>query len=109
MNINKIQNNLKEGISIEKYNDDDINYIKNPIGKAIYKDSLEKTIKNNYGSKSNRGRKKAENPVKWSDKITCKVCGKTILRSNQTTHKKTKFHQAHVHMSEQVIKLLKNN
>lgn len=49
-----------------------------------------------------RGRPIKEKKLKWSDRITCKICGKTYLQSNSTWHKKSNFHKLHEKLNDKM-------
>jgi hypothetical protein len=108
MEIGKIQKRLESGKNINSYNEKDIEYMKTPIGKTIYKNAISETINTDIQKGRKRGRKKLENPTHWSDKIICKVCDKSILRSNQSTHKKSNYHLAHLKFLTKAEQLLRS-
>lgn len=71
-NIIKELNKGKQPIFLE---DNELQYIKNPIGNAHYKKALEN---------SNKKTK--------DDYIICDICGKGYTKSNKSRHNKSKHH-----------------
>ena len=82
--IQEIQDNIKSGQPLINYSAEEIKYIQTPIGKGLYRYSEKKV-----------GRPKIDNKKQWNDKIKCELCGKTMLRSNQSSHNKSQYHIAH--------------
>jgi hypothetical protein len=114
METKKIQHKLKKGYGIATLNEEELKYLQKPIGKEIYKQSLEEStndfidndrIKVNDNIKR-VGRPRLENPGKYSDKIKCKICGQIVSRSNQSNHKRSQRHQIYLKMNEKIRKLL---
>jgi hypothetical protein len=95
MDVRKIQENIKEGKNLAEYDIDTLKYIQKPIGKALY-----------LNSSTNEEEKEDKNKAKWNDKLKCKTCGKVTLRSNQSKHKKTKYHMAYENMNNKIRDLL---
>jgi hypothetical protein len=94
MDLSQIQENIKNGKNITEYDEKTIKYISKPIGKALYLNALQ----NNEEIKKEK--------AKWNDKIKCKICGKITLRSNQSKHKKTKYHMVYENMNVKIRELL---
>lgn len=96
------QEKLKSGISIPLLNEFDIEYITKPIGKAIYKNSIEKKNEKPFG----RPRKNEKEKARYNDRIVCDICGGTFLRSHRADHRKTKVHQAYEKMNRKLSKVI---
>lgn len=91
--IKEIQELLKKGHEMMKYESDELSYITKPIGRAIYENSLEE---------------RKENIVKVNryEKIKCDLCGKTVSKANKSHHNKTQYHQAFEKMNNKLKKIL---
>lgn len=95
MQIQKIQERLKEGNGLSTYDSNELKYLESSsIGKAI------------YVNKRGRPRVSDELKAKSTDRITCKDCGKQYIRSNATNHKKTTYHIIHEKMNEKLKKIM---
>lgn len=81
----------KELVLMDK---DELKNIMKPLEKAKYKHNV--------------GRPKKELHTKWSDRITCKICGKEYMRSNSSSHKKTNHHKLHEQMNNKIRDILIN-
>jgi hypothetical protein len=51
-------------------------------------------------------KKDEDKPTHWSDRLKCKDCGGTYMRSCVSGHKKTKVHQAYESMNSKIRDLL---
>lgn len=89
------QKELQQGKGLSQYEPETLKYLTKPIGKAIFKNAVEK-----------RGRPKKDTKAHWSDRIKCEICGKEFTRSARTKHTKTEFHQAHLKFDQKIKKLL---
>jgi hypothetical protein len=96
MDISQIQAKIREGNPINSYEVDELKYMQTPIGKEIYKNSENKKL----------GRPKVTDKAHWSDKVRCEYCNIEILRSNQSSHKKTKKHQLQLKINKKLRDLL---
>ena len=96
------QENLKSGKSIPLLDENDIEYMIRPIGKAIYKNSIEKKNQKPFG----RPKKNEHEKAHYSDKIKCDICGGTFVRSHRADHRKTKVHQAYEKMNRKLSKVI---
>lgn len=90
-----VQENLKKGLSLTNYSEEELKYLQKPIGKAIYKNSTK-----------GRPRKQEHEKCKPTDKITCEICGKTYIRSGSAAHKITNYHKLHERMNTKLRKIL---
>lgn len=97
MDIKEIQENLKKGLSLTTYSEDELRYIQKPIGKALYNSTLQK---------KGRPRKNENNKCKPTDKVKCKICGKIYIRCGSSRHKKTQYHQLHEKVNIKLRKIL---
>lgn len=88
--MDKKQEELKEGKGLGLYDNDTLEYVQKPLGKAIYEQSTKKDIS------------------KHSDRIKCKVCDKEYVRSNATHHKNTNHHKIYEKMNTKIKNLLIN-
>jgi hypothetical protein len=95
--IKKSQHNLKKGKSLPLYDTDDLKYVRKPIGKAIYNNAI-----------LGRPKINEEDKAKPTDRIECKVCGKTFIRSGRTNHNKSEIHKAYLRMDEKLKDFLLN-
>jgi hypothetical protein len=95
MKISELQKNIKEGKNLTEYDNETLKYIQKPLGKALYL-NLEENKTENDGKEN----------AKWNDKLKCKICGRITLRSNQSKHKKTKYHMAYENMNQKIRDLL---
>jgi hypothetical protein len=100
-NREDIYKQLRSGKSILLLDNKDIKRIQAPIGKAIYKDSLERPI--------GRPRKNSEEKAKPNDRIICDICGGKFYRRHKSSHNKTKVHQAYESMNRKLSKVLLDN
>lgn len=101
MRKKELQEIMKNNKNIENYSDEALKYVQTPIGKAIYKTEIEE-------KKNKLGRPKKEERVKWSDRMICPICSRSVLRSNQSSHKKSQYCVAHKRMNEKIRKMLLN-
>jgi len=92
MNVKETQEKLKSGTAVTNLSNDEIKYAMTPIGKSIYKNSI--------------GRPRVENKKKWNDRIVCDICGTEVLRSNQSSHKKSEKHLIYVNMNKKLRDIL---
>jgi hypothetical protein len=97
MTTKDLQQTMKETKPIFKLNKDQFEYSQTPIGKAIYKHSIEE---------KKAGRPKKNIKVNPRDRIECKLCGKIYVRSSSTHHQRTQYHQAHVKINKKLRELL---
>lgn len=98
MEVQEIQNKIKESKNIMEYDQDTLKYIQKPIGKALFMNSNEEdTIECDPVEKRK---------ALWNDRIKCKICGNTMLRSNQSKHKTTKYHMAFENMNNKIREML---
>lgn len=91
--------NIKSGISIPLLSKEEFEIIQKPIGKAIYKTSIEK-------KQVGRPRKREEDKLKPLDRIKCEICGRTYVRCHKTKHIRTDHHKAYEEMNEKLRKIL---
>jgi len=83
-NVNDIKKNISSGKQLVQMTVDELNYIQNPVGKALYEKTNEK----------------------WKDRIKCEICNKTYTRSNKYRHNNTKYHKMYEEMNNKLRKLL---
>lgn len=81
--------NLKKGIPL--YENEEIEYLEKPLGKAAYL------------MKDNTLKKKKSH---WSDRIKCNICGKEFTRSCRKSHEITKHHQTYAKLNTKMKKIL---
>lgn len=74
----KIIEELNKGKEPIFYNNDQLQFMKNPIGKAHYKNALE-----------NKDNNKIKIPSQY---VECDICGKKYTKYNKNKHIKTKHH-----------------
>lgn len=106
MRSRELQEIMKNDKNIANYSDEALKYVQTPIGKALYKTEISTEIPEEKTSKM--GRPKKDNRVKWSDRMTCEICSRSILRSNQSSHKKSQYCMAHQRMNQKIRKMLLN-
>ncbi len=87
-----MQDNLLKGEPLGNYSVNELKYVQKPVGRNIYKTGM--------------GRPRKEEHVSYLDKVTCKICGKTVSRSNQSNHKKSQYHMAHERMNKKIREVL---
>jgi hypothetical protein len=94
MNIEKAKSELREDKNLLLCSPETVQYVKTPIGKAIFR---------------SRGRpsKSDEEKAKPTDKVVCKICGKTFVRSNRSRHNDTNHHKIYEKMSSTIRDLIK--
>lgn len=92
MNITNLQKEIGSGKELSQFDHDELKYVQKPLGKAIYKSSLE----------NRRGRPRVEHKAHWSDKVVCDICGAETLRSNQSSHKKRQKHLIYVKINKKL-------
>lgn len=101
-----IQEKLKKGNNIIDYDINELNYIRKPIGKAIYnkacedKKELDKTIQ--------QDEIKLKKTKKWdpNEKVICELCGNRYTKSNKAVHETTKIHIAYKNINDKFRLLL---
>jgi hypothetical protein len=98
METKELQKSMKETKPIFNLNKEEFNYSQKPVGKAIYKHSIEE--------KRKAGRPIKDVKVNPKDRLECDICGKSYIRSSSTHHKRTQYHQAHVKINSKLRKLL---
>lgn len=93
--IANIKKKLKDGKELINCEVDEIDYLKKPIGKSIYKYATEekKTRKRKYIA---------------DERITCELCGKEYRRSNKSIHEKTKTHLTYKIVNDKLKQLILN-
>jgi hypothetical protein len=84
INIKKAQSELKSGKLLIDCENDTLDYVKKPIGRALYE-----------GGKAHR-----------NDRIKCPVCGKIFTRWNRVHHNKTQYHQTYLKVETKFRKYL---
>lgn len=89
--LQNIQDKIKEDKNICQYTVDEIMYVQRPIGKALY-----------------AGRPATGSAAKATDRIKCEICGKEFYRSGRTNHKKTKHHILYEGLNKKLAKILIN-
>jgi hypothetical protein len=102
MKNKELQEIIKNDKNLANYSNETLKYVQTPIGKALFKTEIEEE------KTSKLGRPKKEDRVKWSDRMICPICSRSILRSNQSSHKKSQYCQAHKRMNDNVRKMLLN-
>ena len=93
MQINEIQNEIKNGTSLPLCNDDTLKYLQKPVGKALYR---------------GRPKKDIDSKAKPNDRVKCDTCGKDFIRSNRSSHKNTKYHQLYEKVNKKMANLILN-
>lgn len=94
--MENIKKNIETQKSLPLCSVEELKFIETPIGKAIY-------------TKKGRPKKDDVNKAKWNDRVECKVCGKSFIRSGRSKHKKSQFHQAYENMHEKMRNLMIKN
>ena len=87
-----IQNKLKVDKCVAKYEVEDLDYLRKPIGKANFKEPVEVV-------------KPTKKPT-WNDRVKCDVCNKEYNRSAGTSHRGTKLHQAYLNKNKKLVGLI---
>lgn len=87
--VQRAREEINSDKQIYDYDISTMNYIKKPVGKAIFKRSEEE--------KQN----KKTNP---RDKVRCNICSKEFTRWNRSKHNKTKHHI----LCEKIVSKMKN-
>lgn len=90
----KIYENLRDGRSIPCLNTEEIKSLQQPLGKAIYKYSIESSPET-YNKKAHP-----------NDRLICNICNGKYTRAHRSAHNKTKVHQAYANMNSKLTKLL---
>lgn len=94
-NLQKTMQSTKPIIDMSR---EEFNYTQKPIGKAIYKHSI--------NSQPGRPKKPEGTKVKPTDRIVCESCGKEYFRSGSTCHKRTVYHQERQRINKKLQELL---
>lgn len=90
--INTIQKELDKGKEPILLDDDTIQYIKKPLGKAHYKNGID--------------HKEDLNIYRGSDYVECDICDKKYTKYNKSKHLATKHHQFCVKLNKKWRKML---
>lgn len=93
MNHQKSQHQLLKQKGLGTVDNETIKYLRHPIGKSI---AL------SLGKPSMKPKKKCH----WSDRIKCKICGKTYVRSACTKHKSTEYHKLYERFDEKIRNIM---
>jgi hypothetical protein len=93
--IERIKQKLRTGKELINCDDDEIEYIKKPIGKSVYQQAREE--------KKQRKRKYVAN-----EKITCELCGKEYRRSNKSFHERTSYHLVYKRVNDKFTQFMLN-
>jgi len=93
--LDDIKKKLKQGSELINCDIDELQYMKKPIGKSIYKSAIE--------DKKDRKKKYVKN-----ERITCDLCGVKYTRSNKCFHEKTKVHQTYKNVNDKLKQLILN-
>lgn len=96
--VEQQQQELRDCRPLYDYHNDTLRYMDRPIGQGIYKKGL--TNPNGVG------RPKSQYLTSPSDKIKCSICGKEIIRWNQSHHKKSQICQVYAKMNDKLKDLL---
>ena len=94
-----LQSRLKLGKEPTNYNSTEYNYIRKPIGNALYRGALDyESIKNDIEAR--------KTPWDPKQKIKCTICGNIINRSNRSIHEKSKIHTAFLQINTKMKQFL---
>jgi hypothetical protein len=89
----RLQDNLTMGVSLPLYEPEDIEYMQQPIGKAIYLKAEENI---------------SQPEPYWKQRVQCKFCGDEVSKSHYSKHRKTKkcmiYQDMHQKMRDIVLK-----
>lgn len=109
-----IYENLRFPKSIPLLETNDLFKLQKPIGRAIYKHTIENSVDNSIEDniipknimKTGRPKKKKEDKARYNDKVKCDICGIIFSRSNRCSHNNTTLHKAYRDMNRKLYKLL---
>jgi len=91
-----IQAKLKLGLELTNYGTQELKYVMEPVGSAIYKNSYDNKVSKPTKTK----------PYDRLQKITCELCGRTISRNNKAVHERTRYHMAYANMNKKIRDIL---
>jgi hypothetical protein len=101
IDIQLIQDRLRQGDHIVNYDPPEISYMTRPIGAAIYqKYSRDYEYENIPLTGKENGRKQ---------KMLCSLCKGTYTRTNYATHRKTKIHKMMENINSKLKKIIFDN
>lgn len=126
-NVNNIQKQLAKKKGLSQYKPKEIDYMmRSSVGDAIYgkgpensdieDDASSEEYEANSDSElelesddihtNNMAIPKSKTKTHWSDRLQCKICGKSYMRSTVSRHKKTKYHQMYEEMNNKLRNIL---
>lgn len=93
--LDNIKKRLKKGPELINCDIDELQYIKKPVGKSIYKCAIDE--------KKERRKKYIKN-----ERVTCDLCGVEYTRSNRCYHERTKYHLTYKIVNDKLKRLMLN-
>lgn len=133
----KIQTKLKKDKVVLDYEEDELNYLSSPLGKANYEhnlaqsqhdgvllsDSSEYESEDEYEDASSESEEAKPNKISsnlldneapkprrkahWSDRIKCQICGGEYARSGVSSHRGTKRHQIYEKANKKFLSIMR--
>lgn len=97
-NYSAIQKNIKSQPFLPHLSDNELKYIKTPMGKALH----------NYSTKNINLEPQLVEKQKttWADRVKCPVCNIVFTRSCRTAHNRSKIHNAYLQMDSKMKKFM---
>jgi len=97
-NVN-MQQQLMDNINIIDQPDENLEYLKKPIGRAIFKSTYDDIENPGHGTRIlNR---KAE----WAkERVICKICGVSYSKANKSVHEKSQKHLLYRKVTDKLYK-----
>ncbi len=101
--INTIKRELDKGKEPILLNDDELQYIKKPLGQAHYKKAIKEKTYEEEMKEYNKERAKHRPDSIYID---CDICERTYTKYNKDKHIKTKHHQFCVKLNKKWRKMI---
>jgi hypothetical protein len=96
----KMQKKFAKEKVVLGYNEEELDYLSKPLGKATHKHNLEEKPTERPLRKNNR------KIPRWKEKVECKICGGVYMRSSSTAHKRTKRHKLFENVNSKLLNLM---
>lgn len=103
VNFSDVRKRLSKQKGLALYDNDEIEYLKKPLGLAAFTTPSDESIIQDPKSDI---KKKPKELAKWNDRVICDICGTEFTRSARSKHKQTQKHQIYLKMHEKIRDLV---